>query len=588
MAMVVKNNKEATNALNTLNKNESDLRSSLQKVSSGMKINSAADDASGYSISEKMRVRIRGLDQATANTQNATSMMRTAEGALQSTIDIMKTIKEKALDSVNDTNTDADRATIQKEVNQLVEQIDENASATFNGRPLFDGSNRMADTVEQQIIKALNSEWIQNSLEMIKESYGVDFTQDSTTVNKMTVYLDHQGTSSRTLAYVRHYSVNGHANKLELHVNMDFYSDMDMEDVNGSSPTAGGASNYLDRTIAHEMTHGVMAANIESFSTLPLYIKEGMAELTHGADARLLNQMTALTAAEYSTLFSTGGTTGTQAPYAGGFAVMRYMAYHSGDNGKTAVTRFMNVLTEQGAGAIDSAVAAATAGRFATLNDMTTQFLNDFNSSTPLSFYKKECGIDLANLDVGGIMGWDAGNREWRTAQSTVPEGGSTKYWIYPEDTVSLIDGLEVEWPAFEHKIGGWQFHTGTKANESIHVAINDIHAEALGVRAKDGKNISVATWSDATAAIRQIDKSLNRALGYQTKIGAIISRMEYTAANLTIASENTQSSESVIRDADMAKEMATYTKSNVLLQSAQSMLAQANQNSSSVLSLLQ
>ncbi|MBO5651680.1 MAG: flagellin, partial [Selenomonas sp.] len=114
MAMVVKNNKEATNALNTLNKNESDLRSSLQKVSSGMKINSAADDASGYSISEKMRVRIRGLDQATANTQNATSMMRTAEGALQSTIDIMKTIKEKALDSVNDTNTDADRATIQK------------------------------------------------------------------------------------------------------------------------------------------------------------------------------------------------------------------------------------------------------------------------------------------------------------------------------------------------------------------------------------------------------------------------------------------------------------------------------------------
>ena len=552
MAMVVKNNKESLNALNTLNKNEGDLRKSLQKVSTGMRINGADDDASGYSISEKMRVRIRGLDQATANTQNATSMMRTAEGALQSTIDIMKTIKEKALNSANDTNTDMDRATMQKEVDQLVEQIDDNASATFNGRPLFDGSNRQADTVEQQIIKALNSEWIQNSLEMIKEAYGVDFTQDSTTVSKMTVYLDHQGQSG-TLAYVGHTSVNGHATKLELHVNMDYYGDMDMEDVNGSAPTAGGASNYLDRTIAHEMT-----------------------------------EMSALTSAAYSTLFSTGGSTGTQAPYAGGFAVMRYMAHHSGDNGKVAITRFMNVLTEQGAGAIDAAVAAATAGRFATLNDMTTQFLNDFNSSTPLSFYKKECGIDLANLDVGGIMGWDAGNREWRTAQSTVPEGGSTKYWIYPEDTVSLIDGLEVEWPAFEHKIGGWQFHTGTKANEAIHVAINDIHAEALGVKAKDGTNISVATWSDATAAIRQIDKSLNRALGYQTKIGAIISRMEYTAANLTTASENTQSSESVIRDADMAKEMTSYTKSNVLMQSAQSMLAQANQNSSSVLSLLQ
>ena len=94
MAMVVKNNKESLNTLNTLNKNTAAMSKSLQKVSSGMKINGAADDASGYAISEKMRVRIRGLDQAKANTQNATSMLKTAEGALQSTIDIMKTLKE--------------------------------------------------------------------------------------------------------------------------------------------------------------------------------------------------------------------------------------------------------------------------------------------------------------------------------------------------------------------------------------------------------------------------------------------------------------------------------------------------------------
>ncbi|MBQ2087936.1 MAG: flagellin, partial [Selenomonas sp.] len=137
MAMVVKNNKEAVNTLNTLNKNADALSKSLQKVSSGMKINSAADDASGFSISEKMRVRIRGLEQAQANTQNATSMMKTAEGALQSNIDIMKTLKEKAINSANDTNTDLDRATIQKEVDQLVAQMDDNASATFNGTPLF-------------------------------------------------------------------------------------------------------------------------------------------------------------------------------------------------------------------------------------------------------------------------------------------------------------------------------------------------------------------------------------------------------------------------------------------------------------------
>ncbi len=589
MAMVVKNNREALNALNTLNKNESAMRSSLQKVSSGMKINSAADDASGYSISEKMRVRIRGLDQATANTQNATSMLRTAEGAVQSTIDVMRTIKEKALDSVNDTNTDDDRATIQKEVDQLVEQIDENASATFNGKPLFDGSNRQADTVEQQIIKALNSEWIQNSLEMIKESYGVDFTQDSTMVNKIKVNLNYNPTSqqSSALAWVTHQSVGGKTVSLSLDINMKFYSSMDMEDVNGIYP-GGGAINYLDRTIAHEMTHAVMAADIENFSSLPLYIKEGMAELTHGADDNLKNEINNLTATEYTNMF--GGSGNAQTPYAGGFAVLRYMAYHSGDNGKVALNRFMRVLAEKGAGSIDAAVSAATAGRFATLSDLETSFLNDFNSYSPLtiSFYKKECGIDISNQDIGAIMGLDAGNRELRTTESTVPEGGSTKYWIYPEDAVTVIDGLEVEWPAFVHKIGGWQFHTGTKSNESIHVAINDIHAEALGVKAKDGTNISVDSWSNAVAAIRQIDKSINRALGYQTKIGAIISRLEYTADNLITASENTQSSESIIRDADMAKEMANYTKNNVLTQSAQSMLAQANQSSSSVLSLLQ
>ena len=596
MVMVVKNNKEAVNTLNTLNKNADALSKSLQKVSSGMKINSAADDASGFSISEKMRVRIRGLEQAQANTQNATSMMKTAEGALQSNIDIMKTLKEKAINSANDTNTDLDRATIQKEVDQLVAQMDDNASATFNGKPLFDGSNQAAENVNQQIIKALNSEWIQNSLEMLKESYGIDFTSDSTMVNKMKVVLDNQGQNG-TLAYVQSTYSGSKAVALELHVNMDYYDTMDMEDVNGASTSS---NTYLDRVIAHEMTHGIMAANIENFGNMPLFITEGIAELTHGADERVLSMLTTMDAASYTSLFSSGGTTGTQEPYAGGFAFLRYMAAHSGGSGKAAMTRFMDALRESGAGSsaysgttgtveIDRAIAAATRGNFTTLDAITSQFIADINTSTTMeNFYKRHCGIDLYNLDVGGVMGWDAEGKEWRTNESTVPEGGSVKYWIYPEDTTTVIDGLEVEWPAFQRKIGGWMFQTGTKSNDGIHVAINDIHAQALGVMDRNGVAIKMDTWSNATAAIRQLDKSLNRALGYQTTIGAIISRMEYTAANLVTASENTQSAESVIRDADMAKEMTAYTKNNVLMQSAQSMLAQANQNSSAVLSLLQ
>ena len=140
MAMVVKNNMTAINTLNTLNKNSSALSKSLQKVSSGMKINSAADDASGYAISERMRVQIRSLDQANQNTQNGSSMMKVAEGAVSSTVEILKTLKEKAVNAANDSNTDSDRQTIQKEMDQSIDQINDNANVTFNGKYLVDGS----------------------------------------------------------------------------------------------------------------------------------------------------------------------------------------------------------------------------------------------------------------------------------------------------------------------------------------------------------------------------------------------------------------------------------------------------------------
>lgn len=140
MAMIVKNNMGAKNTLNELNKNEKAKSKDLKKLASGLKIGSAADDASGYAISERMAVQIRGLDQDSQNTQNSQALMKTASGALDSTMDILKTLKEKAINAANDTNTDADRATIQKEVTQAVQQIDENANVTYNGKTLLDGS----------------------------------------------------------------------------------------------------------------------------------------------------------------------------------------------------------------------------------------------------------------------------------------------------------------------------------------------------------------------------------------------------------------------------------------------------------------
>ena len=164
MAMILKNNLPSLNTLNKLNKNSQSLAKSLEKVSSGMKINSAADDASGYAISERMRVQIRGLDQDIRNAQNGISMLKTAEGAVLSTLDILKTIKEKAINAANDSNTDADRASMQKEVDQRIDQINDNAMVTYNGKYMLNkpggeaGKDASLYEIENFIIKGLNSE----------------------------------------------------------------------------------------------------------------------------------------------------------------------------------------------------------------------------------------------------------------------------------------------------------------------------------------------------------------------------------------------------------------------------------------------
>jgi len=128
----------------------------------------------------------------------------------------------------------------------------------------------------------------------------------------------------------------------------------------------------------------------------------------------------------------------------------------------------------------------------------------------------------------------------------------------------------------------------GTKANQTIRISLTDMRSEALGLKSSTGETINISTQKNANAVINVLDNAIQKALDQQTNIGAIQARLEMTSSNLVTSSQNVQSSESTIRDADMAKEMTEFTRNNVLLQAAQSMLAQANQSSSSVLSLLQ
>ena len=439
MAMVVKNNMSALSTLNTLNKNTNALSKSLQKVSSGMKINSAADDASGYAISERMRVQIRSLDQANSNAQNGGSMMKVAEGAVSSTVEILKTLKEKAVNAANDTNTDADRQTIQKELDQSIDQINDNANVTFNGQYLVDGSTNGKTTAT---CTALTNQSL------------AETTGSSTKLTELKARnndsLNIQATDTITVSWVK----------------------------DGKTYTASTQVGSLS-----------LDAALKS-------MKDG---------AQTLSTDISLSAGKTSFIAIDGS----------GNSV--YTA--SGESSITIASK---------ANGVDGQISGFTIS----ITDNTGAVRKSANAAL------------------------DAFDETLRAQNASV------------DNSINL--------------------QIGTKANQTIKVGLTDMKAQALGLQGKNNDTLQVGNQEQANAAINVLDAAIQKALDQQTTIGAVQSRLEYTQSNLTTASENVTAAESTIRDADMAKEMTEYTKNNVLMQAAQSMLAQANQSSSNVLSLLQ
>ena len=461
MAMVVKNNMQAVNTLNTLNKNQSELSKSLQKVSSGMKINSAGDDASGMAISERMRVQVRALDQDNDNTMNGSALLRTAEGAVQSTIEILKTLKEKVINAANDTNTDEDRRLIQKEVDRLIDQIDDNALTTYNGKYLVDGSK--------------------NSLVAGNNGLG---TATSFTNMSLATTTDPS----------------------------DFLTELKRRDGNdvGIHPS--------DTITASWVMNGVTYTG----SISPI-----------GDTTTLSDAIDIIT--------------NSHAGYFGNDAWVGIDAYgkrvYTPDNKPGITIR----ASHEGA---DHQIAGIT-----------------FRVTDSRGNMRNEVNAVLDDF------------RETVRAQNPSPDN-------------SLV------------------LQTGTRANQAIRAGFTDMRSAALGLQAPNGQGwdrtaiihpsghridvvgagpkVQVTTREAANAAINVFQNALIKATDQAIEIGALQNRLGYTSSNLTTASENVQASESTIRDADMAKEMTAYTKHNVLTQSAQAMLAQANQNSSAVLSLLQ
>ena len=615
MAMVVKNNMSAITTLNTLNKNSSALSKSLQKVSSGMKINSAADDASGYAISERMRVQIRSLDQANQNTQNGNSMMKVAEGAVSSTVDILKTLKEKAINAANDSNTDADRQTIQKELDQSIDQINDNANVTFNGKYLVDGSknsqgNATYTTLTNQSLdvntkasdeltslKARNGD----SLEIVAtDSITVSYVQagktHSTTFNvkkddgKIATLQDiftkaeQIDDTSKIFADVTNESVKKSAgNEAVGKAEADMlakdtalygaataakidttkvlkYEDkatIDDADVTPASATGAAAATVTDDLAKAISDYNANAANADK-----------------KIDVTAFDTQLDKTAADYKlgTGASTAGVGKANWKNSDKIAFLETLskdenARNSTDTTiKAALTAYDAYVTARGDSdaAHTAVVSSATVGIDAAGDKVDTA--------------SGEKGISIT-ANNSGIAGQISGfNISVRDSKGNVKKSANAALDAFGETIRAQNKSAD----------NALTFQVGSNANQSIKVGLTDMRAEALGLKGADGTTLNISTQTKANAAVNVLDNALQKALDQQTTLGSVQSRLEYTSSNLTTASTNVQSAESTIRDADMAKEMTEYTKNNVLMQAAQSMLAQANQSSSSVLSLLQ
>ena len=638
MAMVVKNNMSALNTLNVLNKNTTALSASLQKVSSGMKINSAADDASGYAISERMRVQIRSLDQAKANTQNGSSMMKVAEGAVSSTVEILKTLKEKAINAANDSNTDADRQTIQKELNQSIDQINDNANVTFNGKYLVDGSKNnkgqatFTALTNQSLDKSTNSATklvelksrTGESLELTNtDKITVSYVQngkthtahlditDETTLGDIFKAAEDQDTSSQIFADINNASVQKAMGLSDADIAAIATKKADSEaELTTAKNNVTDAGRGTAKKIAYDNAKAADDAAKEVLGKLNTGDNSkstGAVKAAYDA-VQAWNEVAGATGKIATSNFATDAkTTAANLKTAAANATVTGDPAYTSEAG-IALKKAVDALT-----AASDAVYTASTGTEAVLTTAT----NAYNDAAKIQYtedqaalqeaqaeYDKYHGTALlngANVGVGtagDVVATASGdNAITVTANNAGIQGQISGFNISVSDAQGNVKkSANASLDAWEETVraqntsedNAISLQVGAKASQSIKFGLTDMRAEALGLQGADGAKLNISTQDKANAAINVLENAIQKALDQQTTIGSVESRLEYTASNLTTASENVTASESTIRDADMAKEMTEYTKNNVLMQAAQSMLAQANQNSSNVLSLLQ
>ena len=601
--MIINHNISALNTYRQLTMNTTAGSKSLEKLSSGFRINRAGDDAAGLAISEKMRGQIRGLDQAARNAQDGISLIQTAEGALNETHSILQRMRELAVQSANDTNTQEDRAEIQKEINQLTSEINRIGNTTeFNTMKLLNGDRAISYTTAASSVVESTS---------ITDGIGGEVTV--TSALGVTV----SGTTEEKVAWQK-----AIAGGIVIGEDLSADEKIDWEKINlGAAATvtlertADGdlkislaATDVGGNVYSHEVTFALDA--MEAAASDGIYSAQfhgvsfdlDLAEFANaGATATELD----LTTAVNNTITDVKGTYGLKHDFTVSTQAAKFSNF-SIDGTSAALAGISSLeISLNGANVVVTGYAA----------DGTTKLLNSTITLAAAlatagdTFKYDENGIafefELIADAAGGVITEFATNKidisslvaQVTTSSTTVP--GAT--------TVAADNSLRMQ--------------IGANNGQAMAIDIADMRSLALGISsdtAGETKTVQdsmgndttakytaianvtkgtdntaieyaldVSTSDNAAAAIKVLDDATATVSSERAKLGAIQNRLEHTINNLGTSAENLTAAESRIRDVDMAKEMMEFAKNTILQQAAQAMLAQANQQPQGVLQLL-
>lgn len=538
--MVVQHNMSAMNANRNLGITTGLQAKSSEKLSSGYRINRAADDAAGLSISEKMRSQIRGLNKASDNAQDGISLIQTAEGALNEQHSILQRMRELSVQAANGVETDDDREAVQNEISQLQDELTRISETTeFNTMKLLDGSRSGSAATTGSGPKfgivdgTLDGALVTSNVAGIKVATSALAT---TKEGQETAIWDATG---KTL------TLNLSLNKVYTQDEIDeLIENAKQEDSTATGTPAevkvslkNGTFNADSTTTAGTATE----AGVKSVSD------EGTVTGFVGADT------IQFTANKYGKEFD--GTTFD-------FAFDKEAGKEEVETNNAIAISGTNTIT---AGAYTIHLAAGKEYTAADLEDILKEAGFDFDVTLsgatpdePNTLFATSGAATVSQITMGDTAGKGLGSAKAMWGQ----EG---------YDGVSTGDGITLQ--------------IGANEGQTMSFSLENMSARALGV---DGNKVDLSTQAGAQKATSTIDAAIKKVSEQRGKMGAIQNRLEHTIANLDTAAENTQNAESRIRDTDMAEEMVEYSKNNILAQAGQSMLAQANQSTQGVLSLLQ